>query len=101
MARMSLRVVVLLLVLGARAAFADPIDKPFAATPAELIAAAASATETAILLEDIDASFDDGGRQTRRWRQVFVVRSAEDLADWGTLFTTYDGALQDRPAIRA
>jgi tetratricopeptide (TPR) repeat protein len=90
----------------ARAGTGDALDKPaFTATAKELLAAAAAAPAgdwpVVVLREDVQASFDADGKQVRRWRLVFVVRSQAGVDTWGTLVSGYRPFYQDRPVIRA
>lgn len=82
------------------------LDKPsFSATPAELLAAAKSATPgdwaVRILREDTEIAFDDRGRATRRWHLVFVIQTQSGVDDWGTLSTAWSPFYQDKPTVRA
>jgi tetratricopeptide (TPR) repeat protein len=94
------------LLVAATPARADALDKkPFTATAAELLAAAKTAPAgdwpVVVLHEDDEWTFDADGRSTRRWRMIFVVRSAAGVADWGTLTTGWSPFYQDKPVVRA
>ncbi len=94
------------LVLIGSAAAGTAVEKPaFTATPAELLAAAKTSTAgdwpVSILREDHDVSFDERGRETHRWRFVFVVRTQGGADDWGTVSAAWSPFYQDKPSIRA
>ena len=77
---------------------------PFAATPQELLALAATAPAgdwpVVKLREEHQLDFDARGRAVRRWRMIFVVRSQAGVDDWGTLSTTWSPYYQDKPTVR-
>ncbi len=87
------------------AAAESALDKaPFAATPAELLAAAKGTpadVDVAVLRQDFDVAFDDKGRATQRWRLVFVVKDQDAVYDWAELSATWHASFQDKPVVRA
>jgi tetratricopeptide (TPR) repeat protein/transglutaminase-like putative cysteine protease len=90
----------------ATAGAGDALDKPaFTATAKELLAAAGAAPAgdwpVVVLREDVHATFDADGKEVRRWRMVFVVRSQAGVDTWGTLVGGYRPFYQDRPVVRA
>jgi len=89
-------------------AFGDPLDKPaFAATPAELLAAAKHAPagtagdDVTVLRLDEEFRFDDHSRVTEHWRMVALVRTKEGADDWSSLGYEFRPSFQDHPQVRA
>jgi tetratricopeptide (TPR) repeat protein len=101
--RMCVAMLFGLLVLGG-AAHADPLDRPFAATPAELLSAARAAPASAksvALRREVTDRYDDDGRVWRDARYVGVVTAQEGIDAWATEEVTWTPSFQDRPTFRA
>lgn len=105
--------VALLLGLGSRAV-ADPapklpsFDKPFAATAAELTAAAKAAATAAkpdapvvVLWSSHLVAFDATLRRTQTTRIIYLVRDAAKAAQWGGIDGDFDPAFQEPTRFRA
>ncbi len=106
MRRLLVLVVVVVIMGTGEVRAGSAVEKPaFAATPAELLAAAKEAPPgdwpVVILREDHDISVDDLGKKTDRFRMVFVIRSQVGVDDWGTLSWGWSPFYQDRPVVRA
>src|SRR4051812_48319251 len=81
------------------------LDKPaFAATPAELLAAAktppAGSSDGFLLREDEDISLDDKGLVTKRWHMIYVLTGSEQVDEWKNLGSNWHPDFQDKPTIR-
>ena len=84
----------------------QPWHKPFAASPADILAAAGkvahrSASDIVVLLAETSLSFDEQGRATRRTHHVFRVESRAGADKWGTLRVSWSPWYQHKPTLRA
>jgi tetratricopeptide (TPR) repeat protein len=89
----------------AAAGTADPLDKPFSATPAQLLAAAQKLTANddpvIVLRDDTTITYDDQGRATRRYYVVALIEKPAAIDGWGTYDLNWSPFYQDKPTFRA
>lgn len=78
----------------------------FAATPAQLLQAAATLPIRAAypvqeLLEDTTLRLDAEGRRTVRYRYVFRINQESGIGSWGTVTAPWSPWFEEKPVIRA
>jgi hypothetical protein len=95
--------VLVVLLASARAATGDPPDQPFAATPKQLLAAAAAVKDgdAVTVLHDVRATVDGDGRVAEQIHNIIAIRTAAGLDEVGTFGAYYSPYYQDRPSLRA